>query len=52
MSFIKLMEILEEMITKARKKKMWGKIQIEFRDGQILFIDQNETRKIHLPAQE
>ena len=47
MSTESFMRILEELIEKAKLEKMWGTINVEFKDGEIKFIHKNETKRIN-----
>jgi hypothetical protein len=46
MNVLNVIEILEEMISRAKREKMWGVIEIEFKNGEAIFIHKNETTKL------
>jgi hypothetical protein len=35
-----------KMLEKAQKEKLWGNLQIDFHDGEIVLVRKTETTKI------
>jgi hypothetical protein len=35
-----------KMLEKAQKEKLWGNLQIDFRDGEVILVRKTETLKI------
>jgi hypothetical protein len=40
-------EQIAKLISDLTRKKFWGKVEIEFRDGQVTILRKSETIKLH-----
>jgi len=40
------MDEVVKMIEKAQREKLWGNLQIDFHDGEIVLVRKTETTKI------